>query len=99
MEERRIKGTQIPDGMMIATITGSEHQCSKLGCDSWKTIGVEVESIDYEGFESVLRYSVCLGHLGVFIDEIFFQAEGLLVPTEDCGDPDCPIHGDEGDPE
>lgn len=98
MEEgvRRIKGNQIPDGVAIATIVGSEHPCSKAGCDSWKTIGIEVDIFDEEG-DDVLVYSVCLTHLAEFVQDMFLDSYGFVQAGPPCDDPDCPIHGDHGD--
>jgi len=98
MEEgaRRIKGNQIPEGVALGTLVGSESPCSKFGCDSWKTIGVEVDIIDEDGNDIVV-YSVCMKHLPEFVEDMFLNAYGFIDPGEDCGNPDCQIHHPQDD--
>ncbi len=70
---------------------GSEHPCSKAGCESWKTVGIEVDIFDEDG-DDVLVYSVCLSHLAEFVEDMFLNSYGFIDAGPDCGNPDCPVH-------
>jgi len=101
---RRVRGSQVPEGTVIALLVGSEKQCGREGCDSWRTIGMDVEfaertELGEEEFSTV-RYIICLPHLADFIDRMFFKSVGIVFDNDEegCDDPDCPdCYGDSDD--
>lgn len=91
-EIRRVRGNQIPHGTILGWLVAAEGQCGKTDCDSWKTVGIDVDITGDDG-DATVRYVVCLKHLAEFVDETFLKGGGILESSEDCGDPDCPVHG------
>lgn len=91
-EIRRVKGNQIPHGTHIGVLVAAEAQCGKEGCDSWKTVGVDIDVVNTHG-EATVRYIICLKHLGEFVEDMILSGGGIIEAGEDCGDPDCPVHG------
>lgn len=94
------RASKMPAGVAIATLLTSDVQCCRDDCDSWKTVLVDVigQDIDSEDADEalLLRWSICLKHLGEFIDDMILKTPGTLFEVdedEDCGDPDCPVHG------
>lgn len=94
-EAKRMKGSQVPHGVQLAALVATEARCGYAGCESWKTVGFDVDLIE-DGEYSVIRYVICTKHLPEFIEAVFLEADGILGP-DDCGDPDCPIHGEDYD--
>lgn len=101
MPEPYDKASKLPGGIALAALLTSDEQCGVHDCDSWKTIAVDIisasDDIESDDDEAViLRYPICLKHLPEFIDDMILKAPGNLLDfdeDEDCGDPDCPIHG------
>lgn len=94
------KASALPEGIALATLVSCTEQCCREGCDSWRTIYVDMishEDPDDPDDASLLRFALCMHHLGEFVDDMILKAPGTLwhVDPEDdnCGDPDCPVHG------
>ena len=96
-EPYRVEGNKLPPGLHLGCLFTVEAQCGEPDCESWRTIGIDCSITDEDGEEVEVLYAVCMNHVGEFFQERFFQGGGWVDPGPDCGNPDCPVHGDGGD--
>ncbi len=93
------KASRLPSGIALATLVSCQDQCCREDCDSWRTIYVDMIQTAEEGEPEaeLLRFAICTKHLGEFVQDMILSAPGTLLTVDDedenCGDPDCPVHG------
>ena len=89
--------SQLPEGVALATLVATEEQCARGDCDSWKTIGIDMIVTEPDSDEAaLLRFALCINHLAEFVEHNILKASGEILEADeddDCGDPDCPVHG------